>query len=35
MELYEAFCAVLYLLRSVCQWCMLPENFSKWRTVQS
>ena len=34
-ELYEVFCAVLYLLRSGCQWRMLPEEFPKWRTVHS
>ena len=35
VELYEVFCAVLYLLRSGCQWRMLPEEFPKWRTVHS
>ena len=29
------FCAVLYLLRSGCQWRMLPESFPKWRTVHA
>ena len=33
--LYEVFCAVLYLLRSGCQWRMLPDKFLKWRTVHS
>ncbi len=33
--LYEVFCAVLYLLRSGCQWRMLPRDFPKWRTVHS
>ena len=35
VDLYEVFCAVLYLLRSGCQWRMLPEDFPKWRTVHS
>lgn len=35
VQLYEVFCAVLYLLRSGCQWRMLPEEFPKWRTVHS
>ncbi|MBV6389017.1 MAG: hypothetical protein JNIBNLAF_00613 [Nitrosomonas europaea] len=35
MDLYEVFCAVLYLLRSGCQWRMLPDSFPKWRTVHA
>ena len=35
VDLYEVFCAVLYLLRSGCQWRMLPESFPKWRTVHA
>lgn len=35
VELYEVFCAVLYLLRSGCQWRMLPDDFPRWRTVHS
>jgi hypothetical protein len=35
VDLYEVFCAVLYLLKSGCQWRMLPESFPKWRTVHS
>lgn len=35
VDLFEVFCAVLYLLRSGCQWRMLPEEFPKWRTVHS
>ena len=35
MDQYEVFCAVLYLLRTGCQWRFLPSDFSKWRTVHS
>ena len=35
VDLYEVFCAVLYLLKSGCQWRMLPSEFPKWRTVHS
>lgn len=33
VDLYEVFCGVLYVLKSGCQWDMLPEDFPKWRTV--
>ena len=33
VDLYEVFCGLLYLLKSGCQWRMLPEVFPKWRTV--
>ena len=32
---YEVFCAVLYVLRTGCQWRFLPSEFPKWRTVHS
>jgi len=35
VDLYEVFCAVLYLLKSACQWRMLPGEFPKWRTAHS
>ena len=35
VDLYEVFCAVLYLLRTGCQWRALPSDFPKWRTVYS
>lgn len=35
VDLYEVFCAVLYLLRTGCQWRMLPREFPKWVTVHS
>ena len=33
VDLHEVFNAVLYLLKSGCQWRMLPEGFPKWYTV--
>jgi len=33
VDLYDVFCAVLYLPESGCQWRMLPGDFPKWRTV--
>jgi transposase len=33
VDLYDVFCAVLYLLKIGCQWRMLPSDFPKWRTV--
>lgn len=35
VDLYEVFCAVLYLLKSGCAWRMLPQDFPKWRTVHA
>ena len=35
IDLYEVFCAVLYVLRSGCQWRMLLQDFPKWVTVHS
>jgi len=35
VDLYEVFNALLYLLKSGCQWRMLPEGFPKWYTVYS
>ena len=32
LDLYEVFCAVLYALKSGCQWRMLPKDFPKWCT---
>ena len=32
VDLYEVFCGILYLLKSGCQWRMLPRDFPKWRT---
>ena len=33
LDLYDVFCAVLYLIKSGCQWRMLPSDFPKWSTV--
>jgi len=35
VDLYEVFNTVLYLLKSGCQWRMLPERFPNWLTVYS
>ncbi len=32
-DLYEVFCAILYVLKSGCQWDMLPSDFPKKSTV--
>ena len=32
VDLYDVFCGILYILKSGCQWRMLPANFPKWRT---
>src|SRR5882762_8692200 len=33
LDLYEVFCAILYVLKSGCQWRMLPREFPKWQAV--
>ncbi len=33
VDLYEVFNGVLYILKSGCQWRMLPSEYPKWRTV--
>ena len=35
VDLYEVFCAILYLLRTGYQWRFFPSEFPKWRTVHS
>jgi transposase len=32
VDLYEVFCGVCYVLKSGCQWRMLPSDYPKWRT---
>ncbi len=33
LDLYDIFCGVLYILKSGCQWRMLPGDFPKWNVV--
>jgi transposase len=33
VDLYDIFCAILYVLKSGCQWRMLPSDFPKWQLV--
>jgi len=33
IDLYDVFCGVLYVLKSGCQWRMLPSDYPKWSTV--
>ncbi len=33
LDLYDLFCGVLYVLKSGCQWRMVPSDFPKWRSV--
>ena len=35
IDLYDIFCGVLYVLKSGCQWRMLPSDFPKWQTIYS
>jgi transposase len=35
LDLYDVFCGVLYILKTACQWRMLPNDFPKWRSVHS
>ena len=35
LDLHEVFCAVLYLLKTGCQWRALPNDFPKWRSVHA
>jgi len=32
-DLYDIFCAVLYLLKEGCRWRSLPHDFGKWQNV--
>ena len=33
IDLYEVFCAVLYLLKNACTWRALPHDFPDWKLV--
>ena len=33
VDLYNVFCAILYILKSGCQWRMLPSDYPKWNNV--
>ena len=34
VDLYEIFCAILYLLKSACTWRDIPGDFPSWRNVR-
>jgi len=34
VDLYEVFCAILYLLKNACTWRNIPHDFPSWRTVR-
>ena len=33
VDQYDIFCALLYLLKSGCQWRMLPSDYPNWKLV--
>jgi len=33
IDLYDIFCGILYILKSGCQWRMLPKEFPKWELL--
>jgi len=33
VDLYEVFCAILYLLKNACSWRALPHDFPNWKIV--
>ena len=33
VDLYDVFCAILYVLKSGCPWRLLPHDFPKWGRV--
>jgi len=34
VDLYDIFCAILYLLKSACTWRNIPHDFPNWRIVR-
>ena len=34
VDLYEVFCAILYLLKNGCTWRNIPHDFPNWRVVR-
>ena len=32
-DLYEVFCAIIYLMKNACTWRALPHDFPSWRIV--
>ena len=33
VDLYDVFCGIVYVLKSGCQWRMLPSDYPKWQLV--
>ncbi len=33
IDIYKVFCGVLYVLKSGCQWRMLPKEFPRWENI--
>lgn len=33
VDLYDVFCGVLYLLRSGCQWRLVPKEYPDWKLL--
>lgn len=34
VDLYDIFCAIMYLLKNGCTWRNIPHDFPKWKTVR-
>ena len=35
LDVYDVFCAIVYVLKSCCQWRMLPSDYPKWGALYS